>query len=212
MAVFQKAKQHTDSEVMVRLLTTLAENPAATQRDLATTMGISLGMMVSYMKSCVRKGFIRSSQVAPKRWAYFVTPKGFAEKSRMVSGYLYRSMTFFRDTRVQLEELFTTCQQQNIKNIALVGKGDVAEIALLVSQGFRIRLELVDQTEGYIKKLQDFDGVLVTDVNNPQGTFDALKEHIDDNKLFSITSLCITRKHINSTRGLMQKKEQKTCA
>ena len=57
MAVFEEARQHTDHKVMVRLLTTLSENPEATQRDLATEMGISLGMMVSYMKSCVRKGF-----------------------------------------------------------------------------------------------------------------------------------------------------------
>lgn len=207
VAVFKEARQHTDQEVMVRLLTTLAENPEATQRDLATTMGISLGMMVSYMKSCVRKGFIRSKQVAPRRWAYFVTPKGFTEKSRMLSGYLYRAMTFFRDTRVQLEDLFRQCQHSGIQTIAMVGEGDVAEIALLVSQGFAVTLELVGQTEKYNEKLKDFDAVLVTDIANPQGTFDSLKEDIGEEKLLSIASLCIARKRINSARGLEQKKE-----
>ena len=229
MAVFEEARQHTDREVMVRLLTTLAENPEATQRDLATEMGISLGMMVSYMKSCVRKGFIRSKQVAPRRWAYFVTPKGFAEKSRMVSGYLYRAMTFFRDTRVQLEELFGQCQKESIQTIAMVGGGDVAEIAMLVSQGFAVSLELIappaleellatpegfakasrrtGQTEGYIEKLKSFDAVLVTDIANPQGTFDALKECIGEDKLLSIAILCIARKRINSARGLEREKE-----
>ena len=218
MAVFEEARQHTDREVMVRLLTTLAENPEATQRDLATEMGISLGMMVSYMKSCVRKGFIRSKQVAPRRWAYFVTPKGFAEKSRMVSGYLYRAMTFFRDTRVQLEELFSQCQKQGIQTIAMVGSGDVAEIALLMSQGFAVRLELIasplfqefqrtGQGKEHIEKLKSFDAVLVTDIANPQGTFDALKECIAEDKLLSIATLCIARKRINSARRLERKKE-----
>lgn len=218
MPVFEEARQDTDREVMVKLLTMLAENPEATQRDLATEMGISLGMMVSYMKSCVRKGFIRSKQVAPRRWAYFVTPKGFAEKSRMVSGYLYRAMTFFRGTRVQLEELFGCCQKQGIQTIAMVGSGDVAEIALLVSQGFAVRLELIDppsldelrrtgQAEGYIEKLKGFDAVLVTDIANPQSTFDALKECIAEEKLLSIATLCIARKRINSTRGLEREKE-----
>lgn len=206
MAVFEEARQQADLEVMVRLLTTLAENPEATQRDLATEMGISLGMMVSYMKSCVRKGFIRSKQVAPQRWAYFVTPKGFAEKGRMVSGYLYRSMTFFRDTRVQLEELLGQCQKQSIQKIAMVGSGDVAEIALLVSQGFTVRLELIAQEEGYTEKLKDFDAILVTDIANPQGTFDVLKECIGENKLLSIGTLCIARKRINSARRLEREK------
>lgn len=207
MAVFEEARQHTDREVMVRLLTTLSEKPEATQRDLATEMGISLGMMVSYMKSCVRKGFIRSKQVAPQRWAYFVTPKGFAEKSRMVSGYLYRAMTFFRDTRVQLEELFARCQKEGIQTIAMVGSGDVAEVAMLVSQGFPVSVELVMQSEGYIENLKGFDAVLVTDIANPQGTFDALKECIAEDKLLSIATLCIARKRINSARGLEREKE-----
>lgn len=210
MAVFEEARQHTDREVMVRLLTTLSEKPEATQRDLATEMGISLGMMVSYMKSCVRKGFIRSKQVAPQRWAYFVTPKGFAEKSRMVSGYLYRAMTFFRDTRVQLEELFGQCQKEGIQTIAMVGSGDVAEIAMLVSQGFPVSVELVMQSEGYIENLKGFDAVLVTDIANPQGTFDALKEFIVEDKLLSIATLCIARKRINSARGLEREKEVNT--
>ena len=210
MAVFKEARQHTNSEVMVRLLTTLAENPDATQRDLATEMGISLGMMVSYMKSCVRKGFISSKKVAPRRWAYFVTPKGFAEKSRMVSGYLYRAMKFFRDTRVQLEELFDQCQKEDIQTIAMVGGGDVAEIALLVSQGFSVSLELIVQDEGYIEKLKGFDAVLVTDVANPQGTFDALKECIKEDKLLSIATLCIARKRINPARGLERENEADT--
>lgn len=202
MAVFEEARQHTDREVMVRLLTTLAENPEVTQRGLATEMGISLGMMVGYMRSCVHKGFIRSRQVAPRRWAYFVTPKGFAEKSRMVSGYLYRAMTFFRDTRVQLEELFGQCQRKGIQTIAMVGSGDVAEIALLVSQGFSVRLTLITKTGGYIHSLKDFDAVLVTDITNPQDTFDALKARIAENKLLSIPILCIARRRVHSAKRL----------
>lgn len=206
MAIFEEARQDADRQVMVKLLTTLSEKPEATQRDLATEMGISLGMMVSYMKSCVQKGLIRSKQVAPKRWAYFVTPKGFAEKSRMVSGHLYRAMKFYRDTREQLEELFGQCQKEGVQTIALVGGGDVAEISLLVSQGFAIRLKLFEQAEGFLEKLKSFDAVLVTDMVNPQGTFDFLKEYIGEGKLCSIATLCIVRKRINTDSGLEPEK------
>lgn len=217
MAVFEEARQHTEREVVVKLLTTLAEKPETTQRDLATKMGISLGMMVSYMKSCVHKGLVRSKQVAPRRWAYFVTPKGFAEKSSMVSGYLYSSMTFFRDTRMQLEELFEDCNKRNIQNIAMIGSGDVSEIATLVSKGFAVSLTLIPTTadelkhaernDAYFDKLKSFDAVLITDLINPQGTFDALKAFIAKDKLLSIATLCIARRRIHTTRQLEQAKE-----
>lgn len=195
MAVFEKEKNHTETKVMVKLLTKLSESPESTQRDLATEMGISLGMMVNYMKSCVKKGFIRTKQISPKRWAYFVTPKGFSEKSAMVSKYLYRSMTFFRDTREQIEEVFRYCENKKIKNIAIVGDGDVSEIAVLVSHGFSINLETVEVEN--IEKIKSFDAVLVTSTKDPQGTFDFLKEHILDEKLLSIEALCISRKRIS---------------
>lgn len=193
MPVFEEAKQDTDREVVVKLLTTLAENPETTQRDLAIEMGISLGMMVSYLKSCVHKGFVRSKQVAPRRWAYFVTPKGFSEKSRMVSGYLYRAMAFFRDTRAQLEALFADCQKRGVCRIAMVGSGDIAEIAFLVSKGFSITLELL----GLESDFKDFDAVLVADIENPQGVFDVLKEFVPEDKLFSIATLCVVRRRVN---------------
>lgn len=207
MATFTEARKNADREVMVRLLNSLAENPEATQRDLATKLGISLGMMVSYMRSCTRKGYIRSTQVAPRRWAYFVTPKGFLEKSRMVSGYLSRALTFFRDTRLELEVLFRKCADSDIKNIAMVGVGDVSEVAFLVARGLDITLTVVSQTGNYIEKLHSFDAVLVVDVQNPQGIFDALKDHIKEERLLSIPALCIARKRINSARMLALEKE-----
>ena len=94
---------------------------------------------------------------------------------------------------------------------AISGMSD-AEIATLVSSGFAVNLELVEQVEGhhaggYIDKLKSFDAILVTDVVNPQGTFDALKEFIDEERLLSIASLCIARKRINTARQLERVKE-----
>jgi DNA-binding MarR family transcriptional regulator len=212
MAIFAEARQHTDNTVVTKLLTTLSENPETTQRDLATEMGISLGMVVSYIKSCVRKGLVRAKQVAPRRWAYFVTPQGFAEKSAMVSDYLHRSMAFFRDTRVQLEELFTECASNGINKVAMVGNSDVAEIAKLVASSLAIELELVEpaesieiknlikrlnQDKNFIEQLNHFMAILVTDVVDPQGVFDYLKQHISENKLLSIPALCIVRKRVS---------------
>ncbi len=74
--------------------------------------------MNQYLKRCVTKGWVRASQISPRRITYFLTPEGFKEKSRMVKDYLARSMTFFRDARAQCEEVFAHCKAQGWSKIA----------------------------------------------------------------------------------------------
>lgn len=188
MAVFEESKQQTDRSVVIKLLTTLAENPETTQRNLAMEMGISLGMIVSYMKSCVRKGFIRSKQITPKRWAYFITPEGLKEKSLMVRDYLARSITFFKQAKAQCEEAFETCKANGWTKIALIGEGDLADIAKLVAQGTSIDVELVTED----MDLKRLDAVLVTDVMNPQATYDAIKPKLAHNRILTLKILHIS--------------------
>jgi DNA-binding MarR family transcriptional regulator len=203
-SVFKAAKQQTNHDITTKLLTKLSDNPETTQRDLATEMGISLGMVVSYLKNCVHKGYIRSKQVAPQRWVYFVTPKGFAEKSKMVAEYLQRSMSFYRDSRMQLDNLFLNCQNKGMKDIAMIGEGEMTEIALLVAKNYNLTLHPTLPKE---ESLTSFDAVLITDIKNPQGVFDNLTSSIAEHKILSIKALCITRRRIENVEALNEQHE-----
>jgi predicted transcriptional regulator len=118
---------------MVHLLSEVDRNPSFTQRGLAADLGIALGLMNQYLKRCVTKGWIRASQVSPRRTRYFLTPEGFKEKSHMVTDYVARSLTFFRDARCQCEAIIAQCQEQGWHKIALMGEGDLADIVSLWS-------------------------------------------------------------------------------
>lgn len=80
MAAFQSTREHTETKVMVHLLSEIDRNPSFTQRGLAQELGIALGLMNQYLKSCTAKGWIRASQISPRRISYFLTPEGFKEK------------------------------------------------------------------------------------------------------------------------------------
>ncbi len=203
VSVFKTAKQQTNHDITTKLLTKLSDNPETTQRDLSTEIGISLGMVVSYLKTCVQKGYVRSKQVAPQRWVYFVTPKGFTEKSKMVAEYLHRSMSFYRDSRLQLEHLFHDCQNNNLQNIAIIGEGEMTEIALLVAKNYNLTLHPKSPEEN----LTSFDGVLITDIKNPQGVFDNLTSSIAEHKILSIDALCITRRRVTNVETLSEQYE-----
>lgn len=80
------------------------------------------------------------------QFAVVFQPEGFREKGLMVTDYLSRSMTFFRDARAQCEEAFVYAKAQHWVKIALVGPGDLADIAQLVAQGLGFSLQVIDKT------------------------------------------------------------------
>jgi DNA-binding MarR family transcriptional regulator len=188
MAAFQDTREQTEQKVMVHLLTEIERNPSFTQRSLASELGIALGLMNQYLKSCVTKGWIRASQISPRRITYFLTPEGFNEKSHMVTSYLARSLTFFRDARAQCDAIFDACLQKGWKKIALIGEGDLADIAQLVAQGLSLQVCVVSKEED----LKTYDAVLVTDVINPQGTYDMIQCKVDTERLLTLALLHIS--------------------
>lgn len=189
MAAFQDTRTETEQKVMMHLLSEIEHNPSFTQRGLASELGIALGLMNQYLKRSVTKGWVRALQLSPRRISYFITPEGFKEKSHMVKDYLARSMTFFRDAKLQCEGLFEVCKIHGWTKIALVGDGDLADIAKLVALGTGVHLEVVALNADFTK----FDAVFVTDVLNPQGAYDALQSKVLDHRILTLKLLHISR-------------------
>ena len=189
MAAFQDTREQTEQKVMVHLLTEIERNPSFTQRSLASELNIALGLMNQYLKRCITKGWIRASQVSPRRITYFLTPEGFKEKSHMVKNYLAESMTFFRNARAQCEEAFKHCKTQGFSKIALVGTGDLADIAKLVASDDEFTVDIVS-LDADLKK---YDAVIITDVMNPQSTYDAIKHKVECHRLVTLTLLHISK-------------------
>jgi hypothetical protein len=189
MQLFQKSKEETEQKMILKLMTRIEGNPTVSQRTLASELGIALGLMNAYLKRCIKKGWIRASQVPAKRFAYYLTPEGFKEKSRMVMCYLTYSLAFFRDAHFQCKEALATCVQQGWKKVSFVGEGDLADIAFLVSYklGVEAQLSAVDAD------FSAYDAVLITDIQNPQNIYDVLKGKIDHPRLFVLDLLHVSK-------------------
>ena len=102
-----------------------------TQRRLAQSMGVALGLANSYLKRCVRKGLIKIQQAPANRYLYYLTPKGFAEKSRLTVRYLAGSLEFYRKASDSCLRVLTQCQSNGWRRVLLCGASDLAEITLL---------------------------------------------------------------------------------
>jgi DNA-binding MarR family transcriptional regulator len=173
-----------DKRIVLNLLNSV-DHGAQSQRRIAEELDIALGLVNAYLKRCIRKGLVKVGHAPARRYAYYLTPQGFAEKSRLTVEYLYSSFSFFRRARADCARILQVARERNFQNLVLCGKSDLAEIAILsaVDCGISI-VAIVDQSanetlfvgkqvvSGYDRLTVRFDAVIITDVVDPRRAFD----------------------------------------
>ncbi len=124
----------------LQILDELSNNDSLTQRDLSSRLGIALGLVNSYIKNLIAKGYITVKAIPTKRYAYYLTPKGFAEKTRLTYDLLHDYTRIYREARKNLKQLFHDMQKNGVQRIVFAGADEVAEIAYLTLQETRMEL------------------------------------------------------------------------
>lgn len=120
-----------DTALVLGVLSVVESDAKVTQRGMSNELGIALGLANAVLKRCVRKGLIKIANAPLNRYAYYLTPSGFAEKSRLTAEYLRLSFDLFRDSRRQYGALFETLRGRGRTRVALLGASELAEAALL---------------------------------------------------------------------------------
>src|ERR1700740_2848518 len=123
--------EHDNERIVLGLLSSVESDGARSQRHIAAELGIALGLVNAYFKRCVKKGLVKVSEAPARRYAYYLTPQGFAEKSRLTVEYLTSSFSFFRQARADCSQTFAVAKERNFQTLVLCGKSDLAEIAVL---------------------------------------------------------------------------------
>ena len=196
---------NNDVEITLGVLNAVQENDSLTQRSVALELGIALGLANAYLKRCVKKGYVKVRQIPKNRYAYYLTPQGFAEKSRLTAEYLSQSFNFFRLARTQCEEIFSLCAERGWKKVMLVGVSDLGEIATLCSRskslvlvGFfdpgsdatsHAGIPVTHDTDA----LKAADAALITDLRDPQATFDATSQILPRDRVLAPDFLKVSR-------------------
>ena len=161
-----------NARIVLGLLESVERDGAQSQRKLASDLGIALGLVNAYLKRCVKKGLLKIGQAPARRYAYYLTPHGFAEKSRLTVEYLSTSFSFFRRAREDCASVLKAAHARGWTRIALVGVSDLAEIAIIcaLEQGITIVAVVDAKTTS-----NRFVGTpVVSSIDTVPGGFDAL--------------------------------------
>ena len=180
------------ARIVLGLLDAVEKDRAQSQRLLASELGIALGLVNAYLRRCVKKGLVKVSEAPARRFAYYLTPQGFAEKSRLTVEYLSYSFSFFRQAKADCANLLQSAKAGGIKKLILAGQSDLAEIAALCAIEHGIEIVGVVQDEPsrdqfiglpVFANFDDgsvaFDAVMITDLVTPQETSDVVLARFD---------------------------------
>ena len=87
----------------------LENNPEMTQRELASTLGISLGAANFCLRALVDKGWIKLDNFKknPSKlgYLYLLTPKGVAAKTKLTTQFLKRKLVEYKELKTEIEAL-----------------------------------------------------------------------------------------------------------
>ena len=198
-------ERYSDTNTTLRILDAVARDGDQSQRAMAGETGVALGLANAYLRRCARKGWIKIREAPARRYLYYITPQGFAEKARLTAEYLSSSFDMFRAARSQCDDIIAACDRQGIRKIALIGAGDLAEVAALSALGSEVEIVAVIDPKSNQPKLAglpvvrsfdeiaEVDAVVVTDITQPQFTYDTLAKTWSDAHLFTPPMLRIAR-------------------
>ena len=150
-----------DSSRSLQLLSEISGEEPLSQRELSRRLGIAVGLVNSYLKNLVSKGFVRVKNFPRNRYAYLLTPQGIAEKSRLAYQHLSYFTSLYTVARQDYLDLFRRLEQADVREIAFCGVDEVAEVAYLSLQETGLKLVAVmdDQSNG-----EHFFGIPVVSV------------------------------------------------
>jgi DNA-binding MarR family transcriptional regulator len=146
-----------------QLLSEVADEQPVSQRELAKRLGIALGLVNSYLKNFVAKGFIRIKNYPQNRYAYLLTPNGMAEKARLAYQHVNYFTSLYTVTRQDYLALFRELAEGGVSQVVFCGVDEVAEIAWLSLQ--EAGLELVGVMDDNFSG-RDFMGRQVVDISS----------------------------------------------
>lgn len=126
-------KRNLDQETYrtFQLMTEIESGEAVSQRELARRLGVAVGLVNSYLKNFVAKGYVRVKNYPRNRYSYLLTPKGFAEKTRLAYQHLSYFNNLYTVVRRDYQALFCRLAESAVKGVIFCGVDEVAEIAYL---------------------------------------------------------------------------------
>ena len=131
----------------LRLMDEIGHNGIHSQRELSQRLNISLGLVNTFLRRLVNKGYFKVTTMPRNRVKYFLTPEGLARKAKLTAEYLSYSVHFYRDIKDLLLDKYADMEKNQVRSVLFFGAGEVADLAYLYLQLTTLRLAgIIDES------------------------------------------------------------------
>ena len=165
-----------NEDMTLSVLSAVEADSRVTQRSLSNDLGIALGLTNAYLKKCIDKGLVKIQQVPANRYAYYLTPRGFAEKTRLTAKYFKTSFSFYRRARNECSNILKNLIDNEKFKLILSDYSEFAEIVTIVALNSNIQLlGILGTSTGQtinipikkdIKSFGSYDKILITNMDD----------------------------------------------
>ena len=160
------------------------------------------------MKNLVSKGYVTIKTIPAKRYSYYLTPKGFTEKTRLTYQLLQDYTNIYREARRDFQTLFHDLYMSGARKVVFAGVDEVAEIAYLSLQEVDIELagafDDVKKGSKFFKTVvmpfheihtMDYDRVVLSTFLRRDVVYQSLRENrVSEDRILAIYDLPLVSK------------------
>jgi len=115
----------------LRLLEEVDSASNLSQRKLALSLGIALGVVNVLIRKVARKGYVRITQSGWRRWVYVLTPAGMTRKFQLTMEYMESILGHYRKVRSMLRNELSQLPLNPESRVAIIGTTGLAELTYL---------------------------------------------------------------------------------
>jgi DNA-binding MarR family transcriptional regulator len=138
----------------LKLLEELERNPIISQRELSHKFGIALGVTNACLKRMIRKGWVRIRGFDHRKIGYYLTPKGFVEKSRLTFHLVSGIVQHYSELKQVIGERLLEMEHDGKERVVFYGVSDEMEVAYVTLQGVHLKLNgIVEDDEKFIPQI-----------------------------------------------------------
>lgn len=124
---------HSDDYRSMRALEEIERNPNVSQRELASNLGVALGIANSLVHALVRKGLVKIRGDNNRTISYHLTKRGTAHKASLAMQWTVNTIDFYRQARSSVSAGLGRVVAAGYPKVTLLGANEVAEIAIIVA-------------------------------------------------------------------------------
>ncbi|MCD6415710.1 MAG: hypothetical protein J7M08_03305 [Planctomycetes bacterium] len=142
----------------LKILQEVEGQPELPRRTAASKLGVSVKLAHKLLTGLVERGLLHVKKENPRRWLYFLTGRGIAEKARLTREFIEFSLQYYKEARKRSAQVCRDLSEAGARRVAFLGLGELAEITYLGVQEWELELIEVFDTQ---KAGEHFFGCIV---------------------------------------------------